>query len=74
VKTRSARTASLVGKYFNAVDRALRTGDPRHLAAFVGRSVRHGRGRAPFVTDLPTLERLAHVGEVSFIDLYAKSA
>lgn len=74
VRTRSAKVASDIGRYFNAVDKALRTGNERYLAGFKGRTVRHGRKRVPFVTDMGILSRLAHVGEVSFLDLYATSA
>lgn len=74
VRTRSARAASEIARYFSAVDKALRTGNTRPLAPFVGRTIQHGRKKLRYVTDIHTLTRLAHVGEVRFEDLYVSSA
>ena len=68
-----SRTASQIARYWSAVQRYVRTGDDRPLRAFRGKAVRQGRQSVPYVTDLPTLERLEHVGELLFEDLYPES-
>ena len=65
-----SRPASQIARYWAAVQRYLRTGDDRPLRAFRGKRVGRGRQSVPYVTDLPTLERLEHAGEVLFEDLY----
>lgn len=70
----TSRTASRIARYWAAVNHYLRTGDDRRLRPFRGKAARiHGRPQ-PFVTDLRTLERLAHAGEVRFEDLYESQA
>jgi hypothetical protein len=68
---RGSSKASLIARYSSAVDRYLKTGRAEALAEFQGKTVMVGKIRHPFLTDLRTLERLAHAGEVSFEDLYA---
>ena len=68
---RGSRKASLISRYSSSVKRYLLTGRTDALAEFQGKSVMVGKVRYPFLTDLRTLERLAHAGEVSFEDLYA---
>jgi hypothetical protein len=69
VDVRDSRSASQLGRYWNAVDSALR-GDPTTLDEFQGKRLRVGPHSFPYVTDLNQLRRLAQVGEVTFEDLY----
>ena len=68
---RSSRTASRIADYWAAVDHYLKTGDPRWLRPFRGKSIRAEKLGHPFITDPKTLSRLATAGEVAFEDLYA---
>jgi hypothetical protein len=74
LEVRDSRSASRIAGYWNAVDHYLRTGDDRHLRPYRGKGVTVGKRFYPFVTDLPTLDRLAAAGEVSFEDLYVMAA
>jgi hypothetical protein len=69
VTVRSSKLASRIGDYWNAVDDYLRTGNADKLKEFEGKSIRVGKSRLYFVTDLPTLDRIASAGEVSFEDI-----
>jgi hypothetical protein len=66
-----SRAATMIGEYWNAVNRYLRTGRVDALRRFAGKDVRVGRTRHRFVTDPLALDRLANAGEVRFEDLYA---
>jgi hypothetical protein len=66
---RNSRSASLLGRYWNAVDQAL-LGRPAMLREFRGKVIRVDKVAYPYVTDLHTLRRLAQAGEVQFEDLY----
>lgn len=66
-----SRVASEIARHASAVNQALLTGSATPLLPFRGKILHIGKRSHPFVTDLRTLERLAHVGEVSFEDLYA---
>jgi len=68
---RDSRTVSRIARYMAAVRQFLLTGDRRGLWPFRGQAIRVGKVAYPFITDSKTLERLAHVGEVSFEDFYA---
>jgi hypothetical protein len=68
---RDSRTVSHIARYMAAVKQFLLTGDRRGLWPFRGKAIRVGKVAYPFLTDSKTLERLAHVGEVSFEDFYA---
>jgi hypothetical protein len=74
LEVRDSRSASRVAGYWNAVDHYLRTGDDRQLRRYRGKGIIVGKRFYPFVTDLPTLDRLAGAGEVRFEDLYAMAA
>ena len=74
IEARTSKAASRIARYWAAVNRYLKTGDNRPLQAFRGTAIRVGRVSYPFVTDLATLERLAHAGEVRFEDLYESPA
>jgi hypothetical protein len=67
--------ATLVGKYWNAVDLYLGTGDSSSLQFFQGKYITDADGRrAPFITDTDELDRLASAGQLSFETLYARVA
>ena len=70
VDTRGSKEASEVARYLASVQRYVRTGDDGPLQTFRGKSVGRGRQSVPYVTDLPTIERLEHAGELQFEDLY----
>jgi hypothetical protein len=70
IEARTSKAASEIARYWAAVHRYLKTGDDGPLQVYRGKRIRVGRVSYPFVTDLPTLERLAHAGEVQFEDLY----
>lgn len=72
VEVRDSRTASRVARYWNAVDRFLKTGDENVLREFKGRSFFSRGTQHQFLTDVASLQRLALVGEVQFEDLYAR--
>jgi hypothetical protein len=74
IEARTSKAASRIAQYWAAVNRYLTTGDDSRLRPFRGTAIRVGKVTYPFVTDLPTLERLAHAGEVQFEDLYASRA
>lgn len=70
ITVRDSHSASLIGKYWNAVDRFLVTGQRDALNRFRGERVRVGKRTYPFVTDPLVLERLANAGEVRFEAIY----
>ena len=70
VEVRDSRTASRNARYWNAVDRYLRTGNEKLLRPFRGKSFSSRGVRHEFVTDTDTLERAALIGQVTFEDLY----
>lgn len=74
ILTKSAKTASRIARYNNAIREFLNTGDARALRPFVGKALR-GRGeRFEFVTDPATIQRLARAGAVHFLDVYDSEA
>jgi hypothetical protein len=74
VTVRSSKMASRIGEYWTAVDHYLRTGNPEKLKEFEGKSIRVGKSKLYFVTDLTSLDRIASAGEVSFEDIYAATS
>jgi hypothetical protein len=71
ITVQGSRTASRIAAHSAAVNHYLNTGDASRLDQFRGKSVRAGKLKLPFVTDLKTLERLHNAGQVAFEDLYA---
>ena len=70
-----SRQASVIGKYWNAVDLYLRTGDASSLHAFQGKDIIDADGkRVPLMTDIHELDRLGSAGNLSFESLYARVA
>jgi hypothetical protein len=70
----TAADASRVATYWSAIEHYLTTGDDRRLRPFRNASLRVGRERHEYVTDLDVIERLAHAGELSFPDIYDTTA
>jgi len=70
-----SRQATILGKYWNAVDLYRDTGDPSHLQQFEDQYIIDAaRDRYPLLTDLRTLDRLASAGVLSFETLYGRAA
>jgi hypothetical protein len=70
-----SRQATLLGKYWTAVDRYRDTGDPSALREFRGKHLIDASGkRVPLLTDLHELDRLGSAGNLSFESLYARAA
>lgn len=73
VSVNTARGASNIGKYWNAVHKHLAQGDQTRLATFVGKSFIDARGkRIKFLTDPAALDELGGAGVLSFETIYAK--
>jgi hypothetical protein len=70
---RDSRKASELGRYWNAAKYFTMTGIDSRLRPFRGKGVRVGGQFYPYVTDLATLDRLAHAGEVPYEDIYEPS-
>ena len=70
-----SREASVIGEYWNAVERYLARGDASELQKFRKKRVKDGRGkRVPLVTDLDELARLASAGVLRFESIYGRTA
>ncbi len=75
IATLDSRSATIVGEYWNAVNRYLETGDDTELARFRGQSILDAQGNPVLLlTDLDELERLGSAGVLSFQSLYAKAS
>jgi len=71
VATRNSEHASRVSVYWRALHDYLSTGDATGVLAFRGTTVADAQGqRVPLLTDLPTLDRLADAGVLSFESIY----
>jgi hypothetical protein len=72
IAVRDSRQASLLGKYWAAVQKYLQTGDDSALREFQGkRIVDASRRRHSLITDLHQLNTLGSAGVLSFESLYA---
>ena len=70
-----SRQATILGKYWNAVDLYRDTGDASRIREFDGEYIIDAAGNhLPLVTDLRTLDRLASAGVLSFETLYGRVA
>jgi hypothetical protein len=68
----NSEQASLLGQYWDAVQRYLQTGDDSALRKFKGKKITDASGkRHPFITDLSQLDALGSAGVLSFESLYA---
>jgi hypothetical protein len=71
VATRDSRQASLLGKFWAAVQRYLQTGDDSALREFQGKKFTDASGkRHTFLTNLDQLDALGSAGVLSFESLY----
>jgi len=69
------RQASLLGRYWTAVERYRDTGDASALKEFRGKHIIDTDGkRHRLLTDLRALDRLGSAGVLSFESLYARAA
>jgi anti-anti-sigma regulatory factor len=67
--------ASLLGRYWAAVDRYRDTGDASALREFRGKYIIDTNGKQHrLLTDLRALDRLGSAGVLSFESLYARAA
>jgi hypothetical protein len=75
VGVRDSRQASLLGKYWTAVERYRDTGDASALREFRRKYIidTHGK-RHRLLTDLRALDRLGSAGVLSFESLYGRAA
>jgi hypothetical protein len=72
VEVKDSRTAEKVARYWNGVERYLRSGDRRYLKPFESLSFQSGGDTYGFLTDPAVLVVLAQAGEVAFEDLYVQ--
>jgi hypothetical protein len=75
IGVRDSRQSTLLGEYWNAVDRYLSTGDASALREFREKYIIDTSGkRIPLLTDLHELDRLGSAGVLSFESIYARAA
>jgi hypothetical protein len=75
IGVRDSREASLIGKYWAAVQKYLETGDATALRGIRRKQITDASGASvPLIKDLAELDRLGSAGVLSFESLYAKSA
>jgi hypothetical protein len=75
IALRDSRHASLIGEYWNAIDRYLSTGDASGIKRFQKIRITDARGkRVPLLTDLDELRRQASAGVLQFESLYGRTA
>jgi hypothetical protein len=73
--TVSHDAASDISRHWIAINLFLETNDASHLAAFVGKGLRDGKGIFhPFETRPNVLVKLESAGELSFVDIYRQTA
>jgi hypothetical protein len=70
-----SRQATVLGKYWNAVELYRDTGDASRLEEFDGQHIIDAAGNhLPLLTDLRTIDRLGAAGVLSFETLYGRAA
>jgi hypothetical protein len=75
IAIRDSRQASLIGKYWSAVQKYVQTGDSSGLKKLQKTKITDAsRKRFPLITDLDELSRLGSAGVLSFESLYGRSA
>jgi hypothetical protein len=75
IGVRDSHHATLLGEYWNAVERYLSTGESSALRIFQGQHIVDASGeRVPLLTDLHELDRLGSAGVLSFESIYARAA
>lgn len=71
----NSREASKLGKYWDAVQKYLETGNSSALRVFDGKHIKAAKSeRIALLTDLDELARLGSAGVLSFESVYARSA
>lgn len=74
IALRDSRQSSLLGRYWDAVQHYLQTGDHSALKRFQGKKIKDANGkRHLLLTDLDQLNRLGSAGVLSFESLYGKA-
>jgi hypothetical protein len=75
VALRNSRHASILGQYWDAVHKYLRTGDASAIEKFRGKKIKDANGvEISLITDLKELNRLGSAGVLSFESLYSRAA
>jgi hypothetical protein len=75
IAVRGSKQASLVGKYWAAVQKYLETGDASALQKIRRKTITDADGRRiRLIKDVAELDRLGSAGVLSFESLYAKAA
>jgi hypothetical protein len=75
VAVKGAREATFIAKYWNALDRYIKTGDSSELEKFRGKSIKDAKGNEiSLPTDRAQLRTLGRAGVLSFENLYSHSA
>ena len=74
IEVKDSRTASLIGRYHNAVKRFLETGDDSELHKFKGKMVKDSQGRKHSLeTESDALEQINEgIEEPEFYDIYSE--
>ncbi|MHB8487391.1 MAG: hypothetical protein ACYDCM_16885 [Candidatus Acidiferrales bacterium] len=75
IAVRDSRQATILGRYWAAVQKYLQTGDFSALNKFRGKRITDASGkRVPLLTDLTELDRLGSAGVWSFESIYSQVA
>jgi hypothetical protein len=75
IAIRNSRTASLIGRYLNAIRRYVHQGDAGAVKPFRSLRLVDASGkRIVLITNLRKLDELGHAGLLSFETMYARSA
>jgi len=75
IATRDSREATLVGKYWDAVQKYSETGDASALRKIRRKTIQDADGkRVRLIKDLAELDRLGSAGVLSFETIYGKAA
>jgi hypothetical protein len=75
LELRNSKHATLLGQYWDAVQKYLRTGDSSAVEKFKGKKIKDVNGQeVDLITDLKELNRLGSAGVLSFESLYARAA
>jgi hypothetical protein len=74
VGVKGSKQATLLGEYWVAVDRYLKTGDSSSLDKFKDKEIKDATGKPiALITDRKELNRLGGAGALSFESIYARS-
>jgi hypothetical protein len=74
IVVRGSKQATLLAEHWNALDRYVVTGDSKPLKTFRDKTIKDANGvNVSLLTDLPTVDRLASAGVLSFESIYART-